>query len=142
VLSGLLGPPDVEEIQIAPDVDRTVQWEEPFLYLQFTSWGHFDAADGPDTVPEGPIFHYYLTTSGHYATGTGITQGSTVAQLTAAYPDVVFHQGCGDDLVREFLVDPATGWPELPIFGLLDGDVDNPETRIVHIGAGWDRNPC
>lgn len=39
VLVGLLGPPDLEEIQVSPDVDRTVQWEEPFLYLQFTPTG-------------------------------------------------------------------------------------------------------
>jgi hypothetical protein len=67
--------------------------------------------------------------------------GLGAAELETAYPDVAFHRGCGD-LVREFLVDPAGGWPQLPLFGLLDGDTDNPETRIVHIGAGWDRTPC
>lgn len=140
VLSGLFGPPDFEEIQISPDVDRSVQWEEPFLYLQFTSWDHFSGS-GPDPVPQGPIFHYYLTTAARYTTDAGISQGSTVAQLKAAYPGVVFHQACGGP-AQEFLVEPVGGWPRLPLFGLLDGDAENPETRIVHIGAGWDRNPC
>jgi hypothetical protein len=92
-------------------------------------------------VSDGPIFHYHLTTSDLFAAATGITTGSTVTDLEDAYPEIVFHQPCGD-LAWEFLVDPADGWPQLPLFGLLDGDADNPETRIVHIGAGWDRTPC
>lgn len=53
VLTGLLGPPDWEEVQISPDVDRTVQWNDPFLHLQFTHWDHFDAATRPSPAPEG-----------------------------------------------------------------------------------------
>ena len=142
VLTGLLGPPDLEEVQVSPDVDRSVQWDDPFLYLQFTWWDHFDAANHPDAIPDGPIFHYYLTTSESFATDAGIRAGSTATELETAYPDVVFHEGCGEDLIREFSVDPGGGWPQLPVFGLLDGDADNPEARIIHIGAGWDRAPC
>lgn len=139
VLTALLGPPDLEEVQVSPDMDRDVQWDEPFLYLQFTTW--IFGVDKPDSVPNGPILHYYVTTSDRFATDAGIATGSTVTELETAYPDVVFHQPCGD-LIPEFLLDNGSGWPELPIFGLLDGDSANPRTRIVHIGAGWDRTPC
>jgi hypothetical protein len=142
VLAGLLSPPDSEEVQVSAEVDRTVQWDDPFLHLQFTSWDHFGGGAGPDPVPEGPIFHYYLTTSDRFATEASVTAGSTVAQLTAAYPDAEFHTACGGDLPRDFLVDPPAVWPQLPSFGLIDGDVENPETRIAYIGAGWDRSPC
>ncbi len=138
VLTELLGPPALQSVQVSPDVDRDVQWDEPFLYLQFTSWVGDVVPKDPD---RGPIFHYYLTTSDRLATDRGITAGSTVIELEIAYPDVLFHNPC-DDPTPGFLVDPGSEWPRLPIFGLLDGDSDDPEARIVHIGAGLDRTPC
>ncbi len=142
ILTELLGPPDVDEIQIAAEVDRSVWWDNPSLYLQFTSWDYFSAAtDSPRPMPEGPVFHYYLTESDLFETETGIKVGSTVGELEAAYPDLRFGKPCDDEL-WSFFVDPSDGWLVLPIFGLLDGDLEETATRIVHIGAGWDRTPC
>ncbi|MGF1597932.1 MAG: hypothetical protein ACFCVK_13530 [Acidimicrobiales bacterium] len=141
VLTELLGPPASDEIQVSADVDRAVQWDEPFLNLQLTSWDHLDPNLRPEPVVGGSIFHYYLTTSSRLATEAGVKPGATVGELTAAYPGITFHEGRGD-LPREFIVEPAAGWPQLPVFGLLDGDGANPGTTIVHLGAGWDRTPC
>jgi hypothetical protein len=142
VLTELFGSPDWDETQISADVDRSVQWDEPFLYLQFTYWDYFDAApQPPGPMPEGPVFHYYLTESELLATEAGITAGSTVEELRAAYPDVRFDRDCGGES-WSFVVDPLAGWPELPIFGLFDGEIEDATTRIIHIGAGWDRSPC
>ena len=142
VVAELLGPPDWDEIQISADADRSVRWDNPFLYLQFTYWDYFDAApDPPEPMPEGPVFHYYLTESNLLATEAGITVGSTVGELAAAYPDVRFDRDCGGESWL-FVVDPPDGWLALPIFGLLDGDFEDAATRIIHIGAGWDRTPC
>ena len=145
VLTGLLGPPDWEEIQISADTDLSVRWGkegEELLYLQFTSWDNFDAApDPPGPTPQGPVFHYYLTKSALFATETGITVDSTVSELATAYPDVRFQTGCYAT-EREFVVDPPAGWLQLPLWGLLDSEHDHPPTRIVYLGAGWDRTPC
>lgn len=142
-LTEVLGPPDWEEIQISADVDFSAAWGpdgDEFLYLQFTYWDYFDAAPSPPgPMPEGPVFHYYLTKSGAVATEAGITVGSNVADLVAAYPNVRFDLGCTGN---EFVLDPTAGWLQLPMWGLLDGESDNSATRIVYIGAGWDRSPC
>lgn len=142
VLTELLGPPDWEEVQAAPDIDRSVQWDDPFLYLQFTYWDHFDAApEPPEPMPAGPVFHYYLTQSSEFATETGLRVESTVTDLHASYPDVRFENSCSDE-DQEFVLDPPDGWLQLPMWGLLDGDPGDPDTRIVYLGAGWDRTPC
>ncbi len=142
-LTEVLGPPDWEEIQISADLDFSAAWGpdgDEFLYLQFTYWGYFDAAPPPPgPMPEGPVLHYYLTKSDALATEAGITVGSNVADLVAAYPNVHFDLGCAEN---EFMLDPTTGWLRLPMWGLLDGEADNSATRIVYIGAGWDRSPC
>jgi hypothetical protein len=145
VLSELLGPPDWEEVQVAADTDLSVRWGEDGaedLYLQFTRWDHFDEApEPPQPMPEGPVFHYYLTRSELMATDAGITVGSTVADLQSAYPNVRFTSFCAD-AIREFVLDPPEGWLHLPMWGLLDGEPTEESTRIEYIGAGWDRSPC
>ncbi|MDH3261581.1 MAG: hypothetical protein OEM84_11500 [Acidimicrobiia bacterium] len=145
VLTGMLGPPDWEEIQISADTDLSVRWGkdgEELLYLQFTYWGYFDAApEPPGPMPEGPVFHYYLTESSLFATQTDITVGSTVGDLKAAYRNVRFGKECGSEQ-WSFVVDPPSGWLQLPIIGLLDGEAEDSATRIIYLGAGWDRSPC
>ena len=145
VLTGMLGPPDWEEVQVAADVDLSVRWGEDgaeVLYLQFTYWDHFDGAPTPPhPMPDGPVLHYYLTRSAALATDTGIAVGSTVAELGTAYPNVEFTSFCGDE-TREFVLDPPEGWLQLPMWGLLDGEPTDESTRIEYIGAGWDRSPC
>jgi hypothetical protein len=143
VLTDLLGPPDWEEIQISADIDRSVSWDNPDLYLQFTYWDYFGAAPGDplDPMPEGPVFHYYLTRSTLLATENGLTPSSTVVDLEAAYPDVWFEMYCGGNL-PEFLVNHASGQGLYRLFGLLDGDPGDATTRIVYIGSGYDRTPC
>ena len=141
VLAELLGPPDWDEIQISADTDYSVQWDDPYhLYLQFTYWDYFDAApDPPAPMPEGPVFHYYLAKSSMFITEAGITVGSSVGELEAAYPDVRFEAVCDDPW--SFEVGPPGSWIG-PFFGLLDGDPNDTATRILYIGAGWDRTPC
>lgn len=87
ILSELLGPPDFESVQVSPDVDRDVRWDEPFLYLQFTSW--VSNVVPKDSVRR-PVFHGYWTTSDRFATDAGVTVGSTVTELEASGSDVVF----------------------------------------------------
>lgn len=141
----LLGPPEWEEVQVSADTDLSVRWGEDgaeVLYLQFTYWDYFDAApDPPQPMPEGPVFHYYLTRSDLLATEAGISVGSTVGDLQSAYPNVRFTSFCAEP-IREFVLDPSEGWLQLPMWGLLDGDPTDPSTRIAYIGAGWDRSPC
>ena len=151
VLTAVLGPPSWDEIQQSPDVDRSVAWGgegEEVLYLQFTYWDYF-ARDGtapepPEPMPEGPVFHYYLTKSSQFATDADITIDSPVGDLAAVYPGLRTGEGCANPGEMEFWVDPPEPevWLNLPIFGLLDGELDEPGTRIVYIGAGWDRSPC
>ncbi len=149
VLTSLLGPQGWDEIQQSPDVDRSVAWGdagEEVLYVQFTFWDHFaaggSAPEPPGPMPEGPVFHYYLTKSDQFATEEGVTIDSTMSDLVAAYPDLRITENCAGDGFTEFVVDPPGGWLQLPIFGLLDGGLDDQATRIVYIGAGWDRSPC
>jgi hypothetical protein len=149
VLTGLLGPPSWDEIQQSPDIDRSVAWGddgEEILYIQFTTWDHFDGVrEPPGPMPDGPVFHYYLTKSGLFATEAGITIDSPVSDLVAAYPGLRAGEGCAHGAGNvEFSVDPPDPevWLALPIFGLLDGELDDQTTRIVYIGAGWDRTPC
>lgn len=149
VLTGLLGPPSWDEIQQSPDIDRSVAWGEDgdeTLYIQFTTWDHFDGApEPPGLVPQGPIFHYYLTKSDQFATEAGITIDSPVSDLVAAYPGLRVGADCPDGSeYMVFTVDPPEPevWLALPIFGQLDGELDDQGTRILYIGAGWDRNPC
>lgn len=146
ILSELLGPPDWEEVQVAADTDLSVRWGEDraeFLYLQFTDWDYFDSVpDPPQSMPEGPILHYYLTRSDLLATEGGITVGSTVGELKAAYPDVRFSSTCAAESVREFHLDPPEGWFHLPMWGYLDGEPTDNSTRVEYIGSGWDRSPC
>ena len=151
VLTGLLGPPSWDEIQQSPEIDRSVAWGgdgEEILYIQFTYWDYF-ARDGtapepPGPMPEGPVFHYYLTKSGQFATEAGITIDSPVSDLVAAYPGLRTGEDCAGAGNMEFHVHPPDPevWLALPIFGLLDGELDDQTTRIVYIGAGWDRTPC
>lgn len=142
VLAELFGPPDWDEIQISADIDYSVKWDDPYdLYLQFTYWDYFAAAPDPLVpMPEGPVFHYYLAKSSMFATEAGITVGSSVGELEAAYPDVRLDALCDDPW--SFEVDPPGSWLQLPFFGLLDGDPSEAATRILYIGAGWDRTPC
>jgi hypothetical protein len=146
VLTPLLGPPDWEETQQSADIDLSVQWGESgeeFLYLQFTTLDHFDVApELRGQMAVGPVFHYYLTRSNLLATEAGITVGSTVGELSSAHPEVQFTYGSCDGDEWEFVLDPPDGWPELPMWGLLDGDPGRPTTRIEYVGAGWDRSPC
>jgi hypothetical protein len=142
VLAELLGPPDIVESQNAPEVDVSVQWNHPFLYLQFTYWDYFDAApQPPESMPAGPVFHYYLVKSGDYATEAGIAVGDTVGDLESAHPSVRFGHDC-DSSDSTFVVDPPDGWLQLPMWGLLSGESSSDETTIEYIGAGWDRSPC
>ncbi|MDJ0496233.1 MAG: hypothetical protein QNJ89_00285 [Acidimicrobiia bacterium] len=143
VLTELLGPPDVVESQNSPEVDVSVQWNHPFLYLQFTFWDYFDAApQPPEPMPAGPVFHYYLAKSDAYSTEAGIAVGDTVYDLRSAYPSVqLFDEDCGFSQ-GTFLIDPPEGWLQLPIWGLLSGEPATDDTTIVYIGAGWDRSPC
>ena len=145
VLTELLGPPDWEEVQVSPDTDLSMRWGEEgaeLLYVQFTDWNHFDlASETPAAIPEGLVFHYYLTKSALFATEAGIEVGSTVDDLEAAYPGVRFTRGCYET-EREFVLEPQQSWPHLGLWGLLDGEPTLDTTRIEYIGAGWDRNPC
>jgi hypothetical protein len=144
-LTALLGPPDWEETQQSAEIDLSVQWGESgeeFLYLQFTTLEHFDVATELRQAVEGPVFHYYLTRSNLLATDAGITAGSTVGEPISAYPEVQFTYGSCEADEWEFVLDPPDGWPELPMWGLLDGDPGRRTTRIEYIGAGWDRSPC
>jgi hypothetical protein len=149
ILTDLLGPPSWEEIQQSPDVDRSVAWGEDgkeILYIQFTYWDHFDGApEPPGPVPKGPIFHYYLTKSDRFATEAGITIDSPVGDLVAAYPGLSAGEDCaGDPGNMVFTVDPPEPgvWLALPMFGLVNGQLDDQGTRILYLGAGWDRTPC
>lgn len=142
VLTELLGPPDLVESQNSPEVDVSVQWDHPFLYLQFTYWDYFDAAlQPPEPMPAGPVFHYYLAKSDAFATNAGIAVGDSVGDLKAAYPGLRFGHDCGST-ESTFTIDPPDGWPQLAIWGLLSGDPTNDHTTIEYIGAGWDRSPC
>jgi hypothetical protein len=92
-------------------------------------------------MPDGPVFHYYLTTSDAFATPDGIMVRATVRDLRAAYPDVRFEDPC-DESSRGFVVDPPRAWLSLPLFGRLDGAGEDASSRVLSIGAGWDRTPC
>jgi hypothetical protein len=139
VLTDLLGPPDWDEIQQSAEIDRAVQWYGVGLYVQFTTWDHFDVTP-PHPVADGPVFHYYLTESDQLATAESIGVGSTLAELEAAYPNVRYEKPCDDQW--SFAVDDPSGWIGYRLFGLFDGELNDPATRIVHVGAGLDRTPC
>jgi hypothetical protein len=145
VLTDLLGPPDWEEIQISADIDRSVRWDKPHLYLQFTYWNYFDAApaDPLDPMPEGPVFHYYSTGSSLLTTESSITVGSSAGDLQSAYPHVRFSpvSMCEDEM-WSFEIDHHSGWGLYRLFGTLNGDPDDPATHVLGLGSGNDRTPC
>jgi hypothetical protein len=144
VLAELLGPPDEVYSQNSPEVDVSVQWDHPFLYLQFSYWDRYfyAAPQPPDPMPAGPVFHYYLAKSEAFATEAGIAVGDSVGDLEAAYPSVWFGYDCGSPETTFTIDPPADGWFRLPMWGLLSGEPTNDGTTIEYIGAGWDRSPC